>query len=306
MFLGLQTYSVTNVTISGVGGGVGAQILTPFAAMFDARSGTVTSFQWGAGTQNTSSYVQLVFTITSPFGGTPRLGIIHIANVIGLPEGTLFDVQAGTYTQRLVAGRRDELNAIIIPTSVLNTGSLTLRIYNDVNGTSPIVSNQVFAIGEVLFAPLINIPTLIDDEPPSEVPFDPTAWERSDGLQLWQVMRKPVGELTVKSGRFSMTDAMGGAAYSTINNGLPAGFGGKNLDIKGLAYKLATCGMLSFIDIPHKGFRDRSNIQAAGGGYFDATMVQTNAILCRPMLMKPVSMDKFPYWAFSLDMQEST
>ncbi len=70
-------------------------------------------------------------------------------------------------------------------------------------------------------------------------------------------------------------------------------------------YTLATCGLCSFIGIPHKGFNDRPATQAAGGGYFDPLMVQVNAMLSRPSAIKELSMDKFPYWGFSLDMMES-
>ena len=301
MFFAPQTYNVTNVAISGVGGGAGAAFLTPFANMFDARTGTVCSMQWGTGTQNTSSYVQLVLTIVNPTGGTPRIGVIHIANLVGLPEGVKIDVQAGTYIQRTVAGRRGELNAIILPTSVLNTGTVTIRIYNDVNGTFPIVNGQVFGIGEILCAPVSVWPLLIDDSPPSEVPVDPTAWTRTDGGQLWQYQRKPYSVISVKAGRFPTTGAVGGAAYATVDNGM-----GVKIDGRTLLYTLATCGVCSFIDIPHKGFNDRPALQAAGGGYFDAAMVQVNAMLCRPSSIKELSMDKFPYWGFALDMMEAT
>lgn len=300
MFFAPQTYNVTNVAISGVGGGAGAAFLTPFANMFDARTGTVCSMQWGVGTQNTASYVQLVLTIVNPAGGTPRIGIIHIANLVGLPEGVKIDVQAGTYIQRTVAGRRGELNAIIIPTSVLNTGTVTIRIYNDVNGTFPIVNNQVFGIGEILCAPITSWPLLIDDAPPSETMIDPTQWNRSAGAQLWQLMLNPIAVVSAKAGRFPTTGAVGGAAYATIDNGM-----GVKIDGRTLLYTLATCGMASFIAIPHKGFNDRPATQAAGGGYFDAGMVQVNALLSRPSSIKELSMDKFPYWGFALDMMEA-
>ncbi len=189
MFFAPQTYNVTNVAISGNLGGAGAAFLTPFANMFDARTGTICSIQWGTGTQNTSAYVQLVLTLVNPAGGTPRIGVVHIANLIGLPEGTKIDIQAGAYIQRTVAGRRGELNAIILPTSVLNSGTVTIRIYNDVNGTSPIVNGQVFGIGEILCAPVSVWPLLIDDSMPQEMIVDPTAWQRTDGGQLWQTMR---------------------------------------------------------------------------------------------------------------------
>lgn len=299
MLFGIGNY-VLSATIGGTGSPAPAA-LTPLTALFDSRTGSVASMQWGGGAQTTGSYVELTITVASTYASPARIGVIHIANVIGLPEGTKVDINVGTISQRLIAGRRGELGVVIYP-NALATNTVKVRFYNDVNGSPSIPALTAFAVGEIFIGGLCGWPLLIDEAPPMEVPVDSTQWQRSDGGQLWQFMRKPIGSMSVALGRVGTLNATGGATLATNPSGLTAS--GK-MDARTLMYLLSTTTAVHLCAYPHKGFRDRGTINA-NGFYIDPTMASVNGMLARCTGFKNLAMDKPPYFSFGFDIMEAT
>lgn len=282
MLLGYGAYTLS-FAITGQSGS-GAAFLTDEDALGDGRSGSGTSIRWTNGTQNTSSYVEITVTITSPFGETsPRQGVAAIINAQGVPKN-LKTVIAGI-TQRLASGPRGELCAWVFPRA--NGATMVVRLYND-DGTitPPIVAAATIAIGEIFVGRLIKVNTLINSNP-GRTPQDPTAATRSSGGQITELMRKPWWQVGTPIGNFSIDDAMGGDASSIGDGGNPEG----KIDIKTLAMYLATTRVCAICDVAHGS----SSITVDGITY-DQAVMQGNWLLARPASMPGPVLGKAPKW----------
>lgn len=294
-------YSIAWTSFGGSGTPAPVLVSSDMSGLSDGRSGSPTIFLWGGGTQTTGSYVELLGTITSPLDATAPIGGVGVINVSGLPAGTLVDIQLGTYTQRLVASRRGELCSWMLPTAALNSNSIRVRIYNNVNGVTGIAALQVFAIGEIIVGRLTSVPTLLGS--PQEELVDPTAFQRSSGGQLYQYMRKPYSVIAAKlGGTLTTTDAVGGTLATIPSGGNPAGV----LDLRTLWYYLATTPVCALCMTPHKGPNTSARTKTAGGFFFDVNMIQTGFMLARPISLQPVVMDQPPLWSSGIQAQEAT
>lgn len=275
--------------------GSGAAFLTPSSAMSDGRTGTVTAIRWTDGTQNTNSYVEITVTIDDPLATTARQGVFSVCNC-SLPEGTRLAIIPGSIAQRLVAGARGERSAWWLPAT--NSNSLVFRIFNDVNGASPIVAASEFAIGEIYVGRVISLCTLASSSPSDQL-IDPSGNTRSDGNQLWRLMRKPFGAVQGRLGRFTTAQAKGGSASD-----IPAGdAAGTTIDIKTLRERLATTPTIAVCDTPSAG-------QGAGsvvaGIRYDQDFMQTNWKLARMTEPGSIDLDQWPKWSWQPQFQEAT
>lgn len=293
-------YSISWV-LSGTGTPAPALLSADMSGLSDGRSGSGTAFQWGGGAQTTSSNVVLTGTITSPLDATAPIGGVGVINIQGLPAGTLVDIASGTYSQRLVTGRRGELSSWILPTAALNSNTIVVRIFNNVNGSATIPALTAFAIGEIIVGRLASLPTLVNDSAPQEQIVDPSANRRSAGNQLWQLMRKPFSEVAAKFGRFATIDAKGGSRSRIKSGGNPA----STIDVRTLMYLLSTTPICAVCDTPHE-FTPLPSTKTAGGFLFDATMANLNFMLARPSNIQPVRMDPSPLWTCGATFTEAT
>lgn len=302
MIFGHGNYAVT-ATIGGNGSPLPVA-LTSTTAMFDGRTGSTTGVRWGGGAQTVGSNVAVFLTVASSYASPAIIGVVHVANVVGLPVNTLVEVSIGgtPYQTRLVAGRRGELNAVFYLPLNSATNTPVLRFYNDVNGAPTIPALTQFGIGEIFVGGVTVWPTLLDDEMAKESIVDPTQWQRSNGGQLWQFMRKPTSQLAVKIGRFAVINGMGGLA-STVRSGLTTT---GVIDARTLAYNLSTTPMCHVCAFPHKGFRARPNTKSSAGFYYDQNMASLNGLLGRPTALREISLDKLPYMGWGLDVMEGT
>lgn len=291
MLIGFGDYTLS-VAITGQSGS-GAAILTPASSLFDGRTGTVTAIRWTDGTQNTSDYVELTVTISDPLLATARQGVAGVCNV-SLPAGAR--LTCNSVTQRLVAGERGERSAWWLPATDSNT--LVLRIYNDVNGTSPIVAESEFAIGEIFVGRCISLCTLADSNP-SDTLTDPTNSRRTEGGQLWPLMRKTYRGVSATLGRFTTTEAKGGSASPIMDGGsTPAA-----IDIRTLRSRIATSRVVAVCDTPSAGHGAGSVV---GGLRYDQDFMQTNWMLARPTTIGQITLDRWPRWSWPVQFQEAT
>lgn len=293
MLIAYGNYTLS-VAITGQSGS-GAAILTPASALVDGRTGTDTAIRWTDGTQNTNSYVEFTVTIADPYAATARQGAFGVCNCT-LPAGTRMAIVPGSYAQRLVAGERDERSAWWLPGT--NSNSLVFRIFNDVNGSSPIVAASEFAIGEIFVGRCISLCTLADSNP-SDTLTDPTSSRRSDGGQLWPLMRKTYRSVSATLGRFTTTEVKGGTASPIMDGGsAPAA-----IDIRTLRSRIATSRVVAVCDTPSAG-------QGAGsvvdGLRFDQDFMQTNWMVARPTNIGQISLDRWPMWSWPVQFQEAT
>lgn len=303
MIIGYGNYSFV-VSVGGNGSPLPVA-LTPTANMYDARTGSVTQIRWSGGTQTTGNNVALSITsITSAYANPAYIGVVHLANVVGLPEGTLVELSVGavTTTTRLRYNRRNELHAVFyLPLNTTATFA-TLRIYNNVNGSPSIAALTVFAVGEIYVGGVCFWPSLIDDSPPKEFIVDTTQWQRrSEGGQLWPLMRKPISQVSAKLGRFGIANAFGGRIYSNVRSGLNNQF----TDMRTVAYALSTSSVCHINTIPHKGFNNRPATLSPAGFYYDQDMTNMNAMLARPIALREIDMDKPPYLSWGADFLEA-
>jgi hypothetical protein len=252
--------------------------------------------QWTNGTQNTSSYVELTVTIASnPFGDTsPRQGAAGFVNVQGLPLN--LKTVIGGVTQRLAYGPRMELCAWAFPFA--NGTTMTMRLVND-DGTvtPPVAAAAIFSIGELIVGRLTDLPTLVYNSP-SRAPQDPTAFQRSAGGQLWQLMRKPWWQVSAVLGRFSASDVKGGSASSIASGGNPAG----KIDIQTLAMLLSTTPVCAICDTAHNG----KTYSTSNGINYDATFMQGSWLLARPSAIGAATLDDPPLWSWNIQLMEAT
>lgn len=273
--------------------GSGAAFLTPSSAMADGRTGTVTAIRWTDGTQNTSSYVEITVTIADPLAATARQGVAGVCNM-SLPAGTR--LTCNSVTQRLVAGARGERSSWWLPATDSNT--MVLRIYNDVNGSSPIVAASEFANGEVYVGRVVSLCTLAQSSPSAQIQ-DPTGYSRSDGGQLWQLMRKPYRQVQGTLGRFTTTQAKGGLASD-----IPAvDAAGTTIDVQTLRERLATTQVIAVCDTPNAG-QGSGTVQS--GIRYDQTFMQPNWMLARMTDAGSLTLDQWPRWSWQPQFQEAT
>jgi hypothetical protein len=294
MLLGYGGYTCT-VAITGQSGS-GAAFLTSSSALFDGRTGSGTTLRWTNGTQTTSSYVEFTVTITAnPFGeASPRKGVAAFINVQGVPYNLRTVI--GGVTQRLRYGPRMELCAWAFPFA--NGTTCVMRLYND-DGTvtPPIAAAGTIAIGELFVGRVIDLPTLVFSNP-SRAPQDPTAFNRSGGGQLWQLMRKPWWQNGAPLGRYTISEAKGGSAGGGVaNGGNPAGL----IDIQTLAMLLSTTPVCAICDTP---FGD--SFTTSNGISYDQDFMQGNWLLARPSQMPGPVLDQAPLWSWSPQFQEAS
>jgi hypothetical protein len=263
--------------------------------MSDGRTGTVTGIRWTDGTQNTNSYVEITVTIADPLAATARQGVLGVCNV-SLPAGTRLAIVPGSSAQNLVAGARGERSAWWLPAS--NGNTLVFRIFNDVGGTSPIVAASEFSIGEIYVGRVVSLCALASASPSSQLQ-DPTGYTRSDGGQLWQLMRKPYRQVQATLGRFTTAQVKGGATSD-----IPAGdSAGSVIDLQTLRERLATTQVIAVCDMPNAG-------QGAGtvvsGIRYDQTFMQPNWMLARMTDAGNLTLDQWPRWSWQPQFQEAT
>lgn len=298
MLLGYGGYTLTFAITAQSGSG--AAFLTSSAALADGRSGSGTLLRWTDGTQSTSSFVEITVTISSPFGeASPRQGVASFINVQGLPWNTKTIIGGtggvGGVTQRLAYGPRGELCAWAFPFA--NGTTLHMRIYNDQgSGAHTITAAGTFAIGEIFVGRVIDLPTLVYSNP-SRAPQDPTAFQRSAGGQLWQLMRKPWWQVGTPLGRYSIADAKGGSQSSIGDGGNPAG----TIDIQTLAMLLTTTPVCAICDTPFGDTYTTSN-----GISYDQDFMQGNWLLARPSQMPGPVLDQAPLWSWAPQFFEAS
>ncbi|HEY6022363.1 MAG TPA: hypothetical protein VIY48_21635 [Candidatus Paceibacterota bacterium] len=275
-----------------------AAFLTSSTKLFDARSGTVTSFSFSSGGAATSQHTDLNITAVSPLDTTTPWGAVGLVNVQGLPVGTKCVFNG--VTQRLVAGERGELSAWWMPSGLNSNAAQAIQIFNDVNGSASIVPGATCGAGEVIVGRALYLPSLVDPTISSTL-TDPTAFSRTSGGQLWQCMRKPFRDYAQVLGRFSVSDARGGSA-STIQSGA---FGGGTIDIQTLRAYLATTPLCAVCDMPHAGFGSRP--AAVNGIRYSQSFMQPNWMVCRPTNPGAIVLDQAPWLVWSgLNMEEAT
>jgi hypothetical protein len=293
MLLGYGGYTLS-AAITGQSGSGAA--LTNASALFDGRTGSGALLTWTNGTQSTSSYVEITVTISSPFGeASPRQGVASFINMQGTGVAVGLKTVIGGVTQNLAAGPRGELCAWAFPFA--NGTTLVMRIYNDIGGTShPLTAAQQIAIGEIFVGRIIDLPTLVMSNP-GRSPNDPTAFQRSAGGQLWQLMRKPWWQVGAPLGRYTIADAKGGSTSSIADGGNPAG----KIDIQTLAMLLSTTAVCAICDTPFGDSYTTSN-----GISYDVDFMQGNWLLARPSSMPGPVCDQYPLWSWSPQFMEAS
>lgn len=278
------------------GSASGAAFLAPTdgSALGDGRTGQVQACRWISGSQNTASYIEITVTVASPLDATAAIGGVGVCNIIGLPAGT--KVVVGGITQRLVAcAPRGELSAWFLPQTTGN--SFPVRVYNDVNGVASIAASHEFAIGEIYAGRAMNLRSRMGA--PTDDLQDPTAFARTAGGSLWQLMRKPFRQAQHALGLFSFNDAKGGPSSTLSSGANPAGV----IDIQTLRGILSKTNVCAICDVAH----DRNPVPAAINGLrYDQDFMQGNWMLCRPSAIGTLALDQRPFWSWTLQMQEAT
>ena len=292
MLLSYGNYALS-FAIASSGGG--AAFLTSSTNLVDARTGSATSIKWDTGVQALSTTVTLTVTVADPLDTTAPIGVVGVANVQGLPVGTRVTVNG--VNQNLVAGARGELGAWWIP-NALNNNTFTITFTNNVAGTFPILAGATFSIGEIFVGRVIALPSMVNSITADLI--DPTAFQRSAGGQLWQLMRKPYRQVQAQLGPFSTANAMGGVYASTLASGAnPAGV----IDIRTLRSSLATSTVCAVCDAPSAGLGAGTVVN---GIRYDQSFMQTSWIIARPSSMGQLAMTMPPLWTWNPQWQEAT
>jgi hypothetical protein len=172
------------------------------------------------------------------------------------------------------------------------------RIFNDVGGTSPIVAASEFSIGEIFIGRVVSLCTLAQSSPSSEL-NDPTAYSRSAGGQLWQLMRKPFRQVGATLGRFTTRQTKGGLESDIPDGGNPAGV----IDIQTLRELLATTAVCAVCDTPSAG-QGEGSVQ--DGIRYDQDFMQTNWMLARPSSIGTITLDQWPKWSWPVQFMEAS
>lgn len=277
----------------------GAAFVTPAAGagLFSGRTGAGQKCTWAVGAgQTTASNVVITITPTAALDASPVYGMLGVFNVQGLPAGT--KVVVNGITQRLVAGERGELNAMFLPQ--IAGATITVTIFNDVNGVASIASGQQFYIGQIYTGRAMNLPLLLDTSFPTIDLQDPTAFNRSAGLQLYQVARKGVRAFAGTLGRFTMLQARGGS-QSNLNNG---NLSGGTIDVQSLRGLLTISPICALCDMPSAGFG--GNTATVNGMKYDVNIMQQNFMLARLTAAGIITPDQPPFFTWSPAAQEAT
>ncbi len=264
-----------------------AAFLTDAAALFNGRSGDGATFSFSSGAAALTQYTSLDVTMTSTLDTVPPWGGVGLANVQGLPEGTKCTFNG--VTQRLTRDAWGELSAWWLPSGV--TGSpQSISIYNDVNGSHSIVPGATCYVGEVFAGRVLSLPSLAIDSPPALDLQDPTAFQRSAGGQLRQLMRNPFDLTAAKFGRFSTEDVSGGSLSSIVSGANPAGV----IDLRTFRRLLSTTPVCAVCDVPNAGRGDGS-----GSPRYSQAWITRNFMLARPMSIGQIGLENNPYWSWS-------
>lgn len=298
----IQAYGNYNCTAAITSQHTNAAFITPSsgANLFSGRTGGGQLCVWDSGTQSTATTVTITLTPTTAYESPAAWGFLGVFNVIGLPAGT--KVVVNGVTQRLVAcGPRGELCAMFLPQVKLAT--LTVTFFNDVNGAPSIVTGTQFYIGQIYPGRTMQLPTLLDGTQPSNILQDPTAYNRANLLQLYQLARKPYGGVTMPLGRFTVLQARGGSASNLLSGDLSSG----TCDIQFLRGQIITTPVCAICDIPSAGFNGAfgGSVTTVNGIKYDQTVMQGNWMLARPTDPGTIQLDQPPYLVWTPSYQEA-
>lgn len=299
MIIGYSDYVMSTCTVSG-SQTPPPTILTPIAALDDARTGIGTSFTFTGGVQSTSVYAQLVFTVLSNgLDAVPVWNCVGIANVVGLPAGTLVKINSLNPGQRLAPNERGELGAwFLFGPSTGATGFI--QFFNDVNGGATLTAGQVFSIGEIFVGRAIALPTLAEQGMRDDL-HDISQYNRSNGQQLYQVMRKPWREYAQILGRFTTAQARG-MTKSNLPNGAP---GANTIDLQTLRAILSTTRKCAVCDVPWQGFASFPSANLINGYKADAALMQANWMVSKMTNPGSIYMDGAPLQSWNPTFQEA-
>jgi hypothetical protein len=264
-----------------------AAYLTDSSALADGRSGSGATFSFSSGSAATTQYTSLDVTMTSSLDATPPWGVVGLVNVQGLPENTKCTFNG--VTQKLTRDAWGELSAWWLPSAVTGA-SESIRIYNDVNGSHSITPGATCFVGEIFAGRILSLPTLVYDSPPASDLQDPTAFQRSSGAQLRQLMRYPFDLVSAKVGRFSTSDYSGGSLSSIVSGANPAGV----IDLRTFRRLLSTLPVCAVCDVPSAGQGDGS-----GTPRYSQAWITRNFMLARPINIGQIAMDTAPLWSWS-------
>lgn len=297
MLLGYGGY-LCSASIFGSGSPAPAFLTDP-ANLFDCRSGSVATMTWTGGAQTTSTYTALTITIVDPFATAAiPLGVVGLANVVGLPLGT--KIVFNGVTQRLVPGPRGEPCAWWLP-NIHTSSTCQITAYNDVGGSTSaaITAGMTWGIGEIFIGRLMYLPTLVASNPPLADAFDPTAHNSSSGGQDWQLMRNPRRIISANLGYFSTKDAKGGSTSSIVSGAYPAGV----IDIQTLRELLLKTSVCAVCDTPSAG-QGAGNV--VNGISYDQDFMQGNWMVARPRLLSQIPHTQPPKWSWPTAWMEAT
>jgi hypothetical protein len=293
----IHAYGNYNCTAAITSQHTNAAFVTPSsgANLFSGRTGAGQLCVWDTGTQSTATTVTITLTPTTAYESPAAWGFLGVFNIVGLPAGT--KVVVNGVTQRLVAGVRGELNAMFLPQ--IKSATLTVTIFNDVNGAASIVSGTQFYIGQIYPGRAIALPMLLDGTQPSMTLNDPTAYNRASGLQLYQLMRKPYRSGVMQLGRFTVLQARGGASSTLANGDLSGGV----CDVSFLRDQIVTKPVCAVCDIPSAGFG--GNTSTVNGIKYDQSVMQNSWMLARPTDPGAITLDQPPYMVWNPSYQEA-
>lgn len=268
-----------------------AAFLTPAEGLADGRSGSVVAIRWRSGAQTAGTYVDILVTATDPAGGTPMIGAVGLINATGMPAG-LRCVLDGTQ-QRLVAGARGELSAWALPH--ISHGTFIVRLYNDVAGAPVLAANAVFGLGQIFAGRCISLCTLMGS-PVADID-DATRYRRTNGGQVWPLMRKPFRQYEAQLGLFSTQQIKGGNASGIVN-----GAGGA-IDVQTLRDKLAVTGLCAVCDTPNAGLGAGAVVNDLR---YDQSFMQGSWMMARMSNAGTIQQDKEPYWTWKPTFEEAS
>jgi len=269
--------------------------------MDDARTGTVTSLTMTGGTQSISVYTRLAVTLTSVLDAVPYWGVIGIANVQGLPAGTkiVFGGNGVTpsITQRLAPNDRGELGAWAIGGLTISGATNWITIYNDVNGSASLPAASAIGIGEFFVGKAIYLPSLVESAIADDL-LDISQYNRSNGQQLYQLMRKPWREMSQTMGRFTVAQGEGKG-----QSALPDG-SGSVIDLQTLRAQLVVARKCAVCDVPSQGFAGITT-GLTNGFKVDTTMMQASWMVARMTSAGKLSLDSTTRYTWNPTFQEA-
>jgi hypothetical protein len=293
----IKAYGNYTLTFAIASSGGGAAFLSSSTVMNDGRSGIVCSMTWDTGAQTTSTTVTITVTISDPLDATAPIGVVGLCNVTGLPAGLQCTVNG--VVQTLTKGARDELCAWWLPSmSASNTLQIVLK-NNDGAGGHPVLAGATFGIGEIFVGRALAVPTLVNAGTQQQSDLqDPTAYQRSNGGQLWQVMRKPFRQISSTLGPFTAADCFGKSGSSISSGGNPAG----KIDVVTLRDYISTSRVIAVCDAPSAGSGAGTLVN---GIRYDQSFMQANWMLARPVAIGQIVRNMDPLYTWSPQYQEA-